>query len=70
MAFDQQKYIDDYNREKYDRVTFRVLKGKKQLLKETATRLDIVDDKGQVSINRLITEALEAHYGIDLSSPD
>lgn len=38
MAFDQQKYKDDYNLEHYDRVTIRLPKGQKDELKALATK--------------------------------
>lgn len=70
MAFDQQKYIDDYVRENYDRFTLKLPKGSKQKLKELAESYDFTDDKGRLSITRLIIDALEEKYGIDLSRPD
>lgn len=70
MAFDQAKYIDDYNRSNYDRVTIRIPKGKNELLKKTAEKHNIRDDKGRVSVNRMIIEAVESTYSIDLSKPN
>ena len=61
MAFDQQKYIDEFNKENYDRLSIRIPKGKKDVLTELSK------SKGGQSINSLIIEALEAYYDIDLS---
>lgn len=61
MAFDQQKYIDEFNKENYDRLSIRIPKGKKTVLTELSK------SKGGQSINSLIIEALEAYYDINLS---
>lgn len=61
MAFDQQKYIDEFNKENYDRLSIRIPKGKKVVLTELSK------SKGGQSINSLIIEALEAYYDINLS---
>lgn len=61
MAFDQKKYIDEFNKENYDRISIRVPKGKKDELTKLAKQ------KGGRSVNSLIIEALESYYGIDLS---
>ena len=34
--FDQIKYQNEYNKQNYDRVTFMIPKGKKDLIKESA----------------------------------
>lgn len=70
MAFDQNKYIQDYVKENYDRVELRMPKGKKNLLKTLATQHGITDDKGKVSVSRMVIECIEEKYGIDLSKPD
>lgn len=70
MAFDQTKYVDDYVRENYDRLSLKIPKGKKAVLKELATMHNITDHKGQVSVTRLLIEAVEEKYHIDLSKPD
>ena len=70
MAFDQTKYIDDYVKENYDRVVIKIPKGKKSLLKQIATEKNITDFKGQVSVTRMIIEAIEGTYHIDLSKPE
>lgn len=36
MAFEQFKYQNDYNKEKYDRIPINVPKGKKELIKAYA----------------------------------
>ena len=66
MAFNQQKYIDEYAREHYDRVTIKVPKGKKDTLRNLAIELHITDDKGKISVNKLIVEAIEKTYGVNL----
>lgn len=38
MAFDQGKYITDYNNEHYDKLTIRLPKGQKEELKSLATK--------------------------------
>lgn len=70
MAFDQQQYITEYVRENYDQVMVKIPKGKKQLLKQKAQELNITDDKGKTSVNRMIIEAIEQVYGLDLSKPE
>lgn len=70
MAFDQTKYIDEYVKENYDRVTIKIPKGKKALLKDLAVKHNITDAKGKISVSRMIVEALEEKYGIDLGKPE
>lgn len=59
-GFDQQKYIDSYKKNAYDRITFFVPKGKKQTIKDCA-------DRQGISATQLIIIALESTYGLDLS---
>ena len=66
MAFDQTKYITGFIKENYDRVEVKIPKGKKELLKKIAQENNFVDDKGRVSVSRLIIEAIEEKYGVDL----
>lgn len=70
VAFDQTRYINDYIKENYDRVELRVPKGKKAILKELATTHNITDDKGKISVARLMIEAVEEKYKVDLSKPN
>lgn len=70
MAFDQTKYINDYVKENYDRIEIRVPKGKREILKKLAKEHNITDDKGKVSVGRMMVEAIEEKYGVDLSRPD
>lgn len=70
VAFDQQKYITDYVRNNYDQVMVKVPKGKKAILKQLATDNNITDDKGKISVNRMIIEAVEEKYKVDLSKPN
>lgn len=60
MAFDQRKYIDEYNELNYDRVTLRVPKGKRKMLQEYAV-------KHGTSVNAMVVRALETCYQLDLS---
>lgn len=60
MSFDKTKYQNEYQKETYDRVSVFVPKGKRNELKRFASQ------KG-LSVNRLIVEAIESYYGIDLS---
>lgn len=53
-------YSNQYNKENYFKVSFRVPKEKKDVLKELAKQ------KG-VSTNQLITSALEKQYKINLT---
>lgn len=60
VAFDQQKYIQEFNKENYDRVEFNIPKGRKKELKQFAK------SKGR-SVSEVIVEALESYYSINLS---
>ena len=68
MAFDSNKYQAGFVRDNYDQILFKVPKGNKQKLKDLAIELDIRDPKGLISVSKLITNAIEAHYGIDITS--
>jgi len=50
--FDQIKYINEFNRQNYDAITFRVPKGTKAKWKEAI-------DKTGKSLNAFIVEAVE-----------
>ena len=50
--FDQIEYQNEYNREKYDRISLMVPKGRKDVIKETAKA------NGQ-SVNEFINLAIE-----------
>ncbi len=67
--FNQNQYINDFQKEKYERVALQVYKGNREKLRELAVRLNIRDEKGKVSVNKLIINALEKTYDIDLSNP-
>ena len=67
MAFDANKYANDYVRGNYDRIELRIPKGKRAILKELATQHHITDYKGTISVTRLIIEAVEEKYKINLS---
>lgn len=70
MAFNQNKYINNYVKENYDRIEVRVPKGKRMILKKLATDHNITDDKGKISVGRMFIEAVEEKYRIDLSKPE
>lgn len=59
MAFDQNKYVQEYNKENYDRIVLTVHKGKKQELKEFAKTQDL-------SVSELIRRALWQVYKIQI----
>lgn len=69
MAFDENKYKAQYAKENYDQILIKVPKGKKETLRQLAMDLDIRDNKGLISVTRLIINALEKTYKIDLSNP-
>ena len=69
MAFDENKYKARYAKENYDQISIKVPKGKKETLRQLAMDLDIRDNKGLISVTRLIINALEQTYNIDLSNP-
>lgn len=60
MSFNQSDYKHSFARENYDQLNISVPKGKKQELKNLA------EDFG-ISLNKLITVAIEEKYLIDLS---
>lgn len=53
------KEINEYNKNNYFTVTLRIPKEKEDMLKELA-------DSEDVSINKLITRAIEKTYGVRL----
>lgn len=69
MAFDENKYKAQYSKDNYDQILIKVPKGKKETLRQLATDLNVKDNKGLISVTRLIINALEKTYKIDLSSP-
>ena len=60
MAFDANKYKNQYEKDNYDRILILVPKGKKADIKERAEELGI-------SVSELIVRALEKMYLLDLS---
>lgn len=60
MAFDPQKYKDDYNEANYDRLTVRVPKGKRKVLQEYAAQHG-------TSVNAMVIQALETQFKLNLS---
>ena len=69
MAYDEKKYKAQFLKENYDRIIITVPKGQREKLRQLATDLDIRDNKGLISVTRLIINALEKTYKIDLSNP-
>lgn len=61
MAFNQTEYITEWERKNCEQVKFRVPKGKKALLKETAKRHN-------TNVTRLFVDAVEEKYKIDITS--
>ena len=58
--FDQQKYKNQWMKDNYKDVKFRIHKEKAHILKD----LSAIHHK---SVNRLITEAIEKQYDVDLT---
>ena len=69
MAYDEKKYKAQFLKENYDRIIITVPKGQREKLRKLATDLDMKDNKGLISVTRLIINALEKTYKIDLSNP-
>ena len=63
MSFDQNKYVNQYKRDNYDRLSINIPKGGKAILQKEA------DVRG-ISVTALIVDALESCYKIDLSKKD
>lgn len=61
MAFDQSQYVNEYIKNNYDRINFKIPKGKRDVLKKTA-------EKNNTSVNQLIISAVEEKYKIDLTT--
>lgn len=70
MAHDHNSYSQAYDKENYDRVVFKLPKGKRTLLKEEAEIRDIRDSQGKLSVSRMIVLALEKQYGLDLHTKE
>lgn len=60
MAVNKTQYDNAFAKANYERVVYQVPKGRKIVLQLEAA-------KRNKSVNALITEALEAQYGLDLS---
>lgn len=58
MSFDQRKYIDSYQREKYERLTFRLYAGERDKV------VSLAKEKG-VSVNQLIRQLLADAGALD-----
>ena len=61
MAFDQVEYNSEYKRKNYDKIRVFVRKGAKAVLKDIAKR-------NNTSLNKLILQAVEEEYNIDLTT--
>lgn len=57
--FNQQKYINDYMKEKYDTIKVQVKKGEKDTIKQRATKLGYKSVNAY--INDLIKKDIESH---------
>lgn len=55
--------INEYNKENYFKVALRIPKEKREMLQDLAKTENM-------SINKLIINAIEQHYGIDLGKDD
>ena len=62
MAFDKSSYNNDFAKNRYDRISVQIAKGRGSELKEYAA----LHDK---SVNALILEALWKCYKLDLKTP-
>ncbi len=60
MAFDQNKYIEEYKKQNYDRIRIQVYEDSRKKIKEYAI-------KNNVSVSQLIIRALEKTYLLDLT---
>ena len=60
MGFDQNKYIQEFEKQSYDKILLRIPKGKKAELQDYAKC-------NGISLNKLILLALEEKTQIDLS---
>ena len=69
MAYDHNKYTTQYTKDNYDKIGIKLPKGSRETLRKLATDLDVRDNKGLISVTRLIINALEKTYKIDLSNP-
>lgn len=63
MAFDQTKYITQWEKENCEQIKIRVPKGKRDILKKTA-------EAHNLSVSKMFLEAIEEKYGVDLSKPE
>lgn len=61
--FNQNQYIEDFKKEKYDRLLLQLPKGGKDTLKALAKQ-------NRCSVNALVINALEKQHGIILKSSD
>lgn len=61
MAFDQVAYTTEFKRQNYDKIRLIVRKGGKAVLKDIAK-------KNNTSLNKLILQAVEEEYNIDLTT--
>lgn len=61
MSESKYQYLIDYKKKTVERTVIEVPKGKRQLIKDTASA-------NNLSINRLFISAVEEKYGIDLTT--
>lgn len=60
-SFDKAEYDKQFLKDNYDTIALRIPKGRKNDLKILAALHD-------TSVNRLIVEAIESYYHVDLSA--
>lgn len=58
-TFDQQKYVNEYCKENYDRCIFNVPKGKKAIIEEHRKK------KGYKSLNQYVNDLIDADLRAD-----
>ena len=63
MAFNKTEYVTSYKRKNLERIPIEVPKGKRKILKETASKYSL-------SVNQLVLGAVEEKYGIDLTTKE
>lgn len=63
MSFDQNKYVNQYNKDNYSSITFYISKGKKRFIKERSDEIGI-------PVKKLIFRALEQQYHIKFTDND
>lgn len=63
MGFDQNKYVNQYNKDNYSSITFYISKARKRFIKERSDEIGI-------SVKQLIFRALEQQYHVKFTDKD